>query len=57
MSVNEETAQLILDALAWENREWSEATGWEFDMDEVRKDFIRFCHARGIEEVVKVVKI
>ena len=61
MYISEETAQLILDALAWCNKDWIEAINWDEDeseqTDRAHVDFIRFCRARGIEGVEKVVKI
>ena len=55
MYINKETAQLILDAIAWSNDEWLEAIEEEWT-DEVRlavarNDFINFCHDRGIDGV------
>ena len=59
MYINEETAQLILDAIAWSNKDWMETLNWDFNqVDEVndaRIGFIRFCKARGIQGVEKVV--
>lgn len=61
MYINEETAQLILDALAWENKDWMDSLGWNYtESDQVslaQGDFIRFCKERGIEGVEKVVKV
>ena len=62
MYISEETAQLILDAIAWSNKDWKDSMDWslcsdEEEIDEARTDFIRFCRARGIEGVEKVVKI
>ena len=61
MYVNEETAQLILDTIAWCNKDWMEALGWnktDSDITDMsRGDFVRFCDARGIKGVEKVVKI
>lgn len=60
MYINEETAQLILDAIAWSNKDWMDSLDWNFnqdgEVDNARMDFIRFCRARGIEGVEKVVK-
>lgn len=60
MYINEETAQLILDAIAWSNKDWEECIDWEPNtiatVDNARIDFIRFCRARGIEGVEKVVR-
>ena len=62
MYINEQTAQLILDAIAWSNKDWKDSMDWspcsdEEEIGEARVDFIRFCRARGIEGVEKVVKI
>ena len=61
MYINEETAQLILDALAWSNRDWMDSLDWVGDPEEqvldARADFIRFCRARGIEGIEKVVNV
>ena len=60
MPIDEKTAQLILDALAWSNHDWLDALGRETDgADELamaRGDFKRFCDARGITEVIRVVR-
>lgn len=68
MYINEETAQLILDTIAWMNKDWrthinltnpEEAT--PITDEEIttmsRLDFIRFCSQRGIEGVERVVSI
>lgn len=61
MYINEETAQLILDAIAWCNKDWIDAINWDEEeseqIDRARFDFIRFCRARGIEGVERTVKI
>lgn len=61
MYINEETAQLILDAIAWCNRDWIEAIDWDEDESEqvasARIDFMRFCRDRGIEGVERKTKI
>ena len=62
MYINEETAQLILDAIAWSNKDWMDSLDWinldkDAGVEEARIDFVRFCRARGIEGVEKVVKI
>ena len=60
MYISEETAQLILDAIAWSNRDWMDVLNWtgtHNDVDTTRGDFIRFCKARGIEGVEKAVNI
>lgn len=61
MYINEETAQLILDAIAWSNKDWEDSLDWagagSHSVDVDRADFIRFCRVRGIEGVEKVVKI
>ena len=57
--IDERTAQLIFDAIAWCNRDWVNACNWseeEYDIvNSSRVDFVRFCHERGIENV-KVVR-
>lgn len=61
MTIDEKTAQLILDAIAWSNDDWMDSLGWEFGHDNsvatARADFIRFCRARGIEFVERKVTI
>lgn len=69
MYINEQTAQLILDAIAWNNRvwmnsfskDWQDGDGTYITQDEevsdARADFVRFCRARGIEGVEKEVKV
>lgn len=62
MYINEETAQLILDAIAWSNKDWKETLNWtnldrDAGVEEARIDFVRFCRVRGIEGVEKVVEI
>lgn len=61
MYIDEQTAQLILDAIAWVNADWLDALAWEQtnkeQVDNARIDFVRFCHARGIAGVEKVVKV
>lgn len=61
MYISEETAQLILDAIAWSNKDWMDTLDWDFncggEIDNARTDFIRFCRARGIEGVEKKVRI
>ena len=62
MYINEETAQLILDALAWSNKDWKDSMDWSHNSDEeeigeARADFIRFCRVRGIEGVERRVAI
>ena len=58
--ISEETAQLILDAIAWSNKDWMDSLDWNFnqggEVDNARIDFIRFCRARGIAGVEKVVR-
>lgn len=57
--IDERTAQLIFDAIAWCNRDWADALNWneeEFDIvTSSRGDFVRFCRERGIGNV-KVVR-
>ena len=59
--INEQTAQLILDALAWCNADWRDALGWSQDELDIvacaRGDFVRFCEARGIKGVERKTKI
>lgn len=59
MTIDETTAQLILDAIAWINHDWYDACDWQISVeDEVssaRADFIRFCRVRGIDNVERVV--
>ena len=59
--INEQTAQLILDALAWCNEDWQDALAWQMSDKEkitrAREDFVRFCKARGIAGVEKKVNI
>ena len=61
MYINEQTAQLILDALAWCDNDWRDVLGWsedEFDVTtSARNDFVRFCEARGIKGVERKTKI
>lgn len=55
--VDEKTAQLILDAIAWCNQDWREILEWN-DVDTLemdRADFVRFCKARGIAGVERKV--
>lgn len=55
MTINTETAQLILDAIAWCNKDWMDSLDWESDPEqdlmESRIDFVRFCRDRGIDSV------
>lgn len=65
MYINEQTAHLILDALYWSNKEWTDALSdeegdiWAWSDDEhlatARNDFVRFCDARGIDGVEREV--
>lgn len=61
MYIDEKTAQLVLDALSWCNKDWMDALGWEKSesdtADMARGDFVRFCEARGIEGVERKTKI
>ena len=50
MYINEETAQLILDAIAFTERQWSDASK-PVIVEEAREDFVAFCEYRGIEGV------
>lgn len=59
MYIDQKTAQLILDAIAWTNKDWIDSLGWDFGSDnevhQARTDFVRFCEARGIEGVEVVL--
>ena len=59
--IDEKTAQLVLDALAWCNEDWCDTLGWSKDEYDItifaRGDFIRFCEARGIKGVERKTKI
>lgn len=59
--IDEQTAQLILDAIAWSNKDWMDSLDWDFnqsdEVDNARVDFVRFCRARGIAGVEKRVSI
>ena len=61
MYINEQTAQLILDALAWSNQEWVNTLEMDWSQSVAtavaRDDFVRFCEARGIEGVERKTKI
>lgn len=61
MYINEKTAQLILDAIAWSNQEWVNVLEQEWSQNVAtavaRDDFVRFCEARGIEGVERKTKI
>lgn len=62
MYINEQTAQLILDAIAWCNKDWKDSLEWSCDSvadatNEARMDFVRFCRYRGIEGVERKVTI
>lgn len=61
MWINEQTAQLILDALYWSNQDWTDSLEWKWSENEAtgvaKNDFLRFCDARGIEGVEKVVRV
>ena len=55
MTINAETAILILKTVAWCNHDWHDALGWEIspdlEADLNSKDFLRLCKDLGIEEV------
>jgi len=59
MKINEETAQLIFDAISWCNRDWLISLNWaegdQLSMD--RGDFVRFCNERGIETIERIVHV
>lgn len=61
MYINEKTAQLILDAIAWSNQEWVNSLELDWSQDVAtavaRNDFVHFCEARGIEGVERKTKI
>lgn len=61
MYINEKTAQLILDAIAWSNQEWVNSLDQKWSQSAAtavaRNDFVRFCEARGIEGVERKTKI
>lgn len=61
MYINEKTAQLILDAIAWSNQEWVNSLDQKWSQSVAtavaRNDFVRFCEARGIEGVERKTKI
>jgi hypothetical protein len=61
MYIDEKTAQLILDAIAWSNQDWMDSLNWDFKEDNAvetaRVDFVRFCKARGIEGVERKVAL
>ena len=55
MEINVETAQLILDAIAWtlEQTNFTYSIGSDEEkIETARKEFINFCEVRGIESVV-----
>ena len=56
MTINNNTAQLIFDALSWMDQQWVETTGMEYDNSEaqleaMRTAFVAFCEERGIEYI------
>ena len=59
--IDEKTAQLILDAIAWCNRDWMDAMNWNYNDSDVvsmaQGDFVRFCHERGIEGVERTITL
>ena len=59
MYIDEKTAQLILDAIAWCNDDWvtNLEEEWTDSMKVVvaRADFLLFCKDRGIEGVEKEI--
>ena len=61
MYINEETAQLILDAIAWSNDEWIKASEETWTNSQkvavARVDFVNFCHARGIIGVERKINV
>lgn len=59
MVIDEKTAQLILDAIAWSNKDWEDNIGWdeEHSVETDRLDFVRFCEARGIKGIERVTVV
>lgn len=61
MNINEQTAQLILDAISWCNSDWMDALGWNYNEGDkvsiARGDFVRFCNARGIDRIERTITI
>ena len=61
MTINEQTAQLILDALAWCNKDWHEALEYTCEdsilVSMTRQDFVKFCKERGITGVNKSITV
>jgi len=59
--IDEKTAQLVLDAIGWCNKDWVEAIGMDMTDDQIieqtRQDFVRFCDARGISGVEKQIEL
>lgn len=59
--IDEKTAQLILDALAWSNMDWMDSLEWNYtESDQIslaQGDFVRFCKARGIEGVERTITL
>ena len=55
MEIDAKTAQLILDAIAFVNKDWFDAMEWDYSAEEMtidaRAHFVRFCKARGIKNV------
>lgn len=56
MTINNDTAQLIFDALSWMDQQWVETTGTGYDNSEaqleaMRAAFVEFCEERGIEYI------
>ena len=57
-TIDQTTAQLILDALAWMDKKWMDVCGLEYDTVELqtvaaRAAFIEFCKERKIAYVEK----
>ncbi len=61
MTIDEKTAQLILDALAWSNDNWLKDLEEEWPdslrLAIARVDFTRFCEDRGITTIERKVSI
>ena len=55
MTIDSMTAQLILDALAWEVRQAYDDFAPEEIVETAREDFISFCAERGIDGVTAEV--
>ena len=57
-TIDETTAQLILDALAWMDKKWMDTYGFAYDTIELqtvaaRAAFVEFCKERKIAYIGK----